>query len=155
MADDFDWFVENVKGALRAGVESSRGGRDLTPMLHLKSPNGVQIVGVDPQFFTVRDQAAAQRDLAERFIVPLVEQNDVHMMAITWTAMRTTLRVSLSGAGEDRSRVVAAVVLSPDAQSGWIAPLTETDPRTVGAWEELPSAMPDSALFTRIKEALR
>lgn len=152
---EFEEFAEEVKGAARAGVEGARGERDVTPMLHLKTGDReVGIAAIEPNFFTA-PEPGAQTHLVERFIVPMIEHHGARMAALTWTGAKTIVRVNAYGAEQDDSRVAVAVVLAPDEHAGFFASMTDTDPRTIGAWEAVPLTEPGLGLMTKIKEALR
>lgn len=151
----FDEFCDEVKGAARAGVEGARGGRDVTPMLHiLTGHQQVGITAIEPAFFTA-PEPGAQAHLVERFIVPMVIHHGAHMVALTFTGAKTIVRVNAYGAEQDDSRIAVAIVLAPDEIAGFFAVMTDTDPRTVGPWEPVPIDEAGSDLLTPIKEALR
>lgn len=147
-------FVEQVKDATETSAAGLHGGRDLTPMLHAKTPEGIVIAVIDHLAFASR---AAQVEMVHGFVVPLVRERQVDALAWTFTGDMT----DVEGLGEDRLldvvHVLVGVFIDRERSELWHARLRQNDSRAiVDDWRPWPPNGTDGPLLIQpIQEAMR
>lgn len=146
----FREFVTETLDAVRMLAGGVQGGRDITPMVHLETPDGRrELVAVDPLFFTEDDGVG---ELVDRFVVPLVREREATKVAWTFTAtwgaqqLSPTLKVG-------SIRIVTAVIIDREVHETWLAPIFD-GPR-VGDWLNLGANSTDGLMVGPVQEALR
>jgi len=139
-------FVEQVKDAAIAGVQSLRGQRDLTPFLHLESGGSVMAFPIDPGFFEDEESQARLGHVAQGLITTYSAEK------VAWTF--TGIEVSAEG----EQAIVCADVLDREREELWTAPLIrgvqEHDMPALGGWT-LTANEGTGFLVDPIQEALR
>lgn len=145
----FREFVEETKDAVAMLAGGVSGGRDITPMVHLETEVGRELVAVDPQFFEV-DGGTEQ--LVGRFIVPMIQERMAMKVAWTFTsALRAKPQFDPPPEAEP-ARMVTAVVIDGERTEAWLAPLFDG---RVGEWLLLPPNNIHGLLVGPVQEALR
>jgi hypothetical protein len=139
-------FVEEVKDAAEALVAGA-GSRPVTPMLHLKSHDGVYLVAVEPEFFTTVE---TRRRLVWQYVVPLLQERKADAVAWTFTALERYEPT------ETQRNVVCVTVIDRERYEVWLASILRAADRTFTAgWRAWAPNEQDGLLLTPIQEALR
>lgn len=139
----FREFVELTKDAIEGLAAGTRDGRDLTPMLHLESQDGISLLALDPAFFT---SASTREVLAHRVAVPAIREYRARKVAWTFTGIVH---------GEQSWEALFATFVDAERTEVWVAPIVRPEnlPPVIGSWESWPDT--DGPLLTTIQETLR
>lgn len=149
-------FVEQTKDALYALASQLEGERDLTPMLHFESEDGIASVVLDPGFF---ESAQSRRLFVHQFVIPLLHEHGARKVAWTFCAWSSPLHGVAPSIHPERRELLMATFIDAERHEIWRAPIVRTGgpdaPVLIGAWTAGPASESSGPLLTPIQEALR
>ena len=150
---NFRDFVEQTIDAVESVAFTLDGDRDITPMLHLETPDGVSVHGLDPQFFA---SPAMVQILVSRYVLALIAGSGARKVGWTFCAWAAPVGAERPAEHPDRRELLTATFIDREVVEHWAAPIIRTGGQVIiGARASaVPNVMRGNPI-TAIQEALR